>query len=621
MTQLDFISKVAPAAVEDMRVHKVPASLTIAQAILESSWGTSELATKAFNLFGIKGTGPAGFYAKVSDEFINGEKIQKESNFRKYRSWSESINDHTTFLLKPRYAKVIGSDWKTACKEIHAAGYATDPAYPEKLMRLIEQYMLFEYDQVGEKEMSVPILIIDPGHGGVDPGAVGNGLNEKDLTLQISNYQYARFKALNVPVVLTRTTDVYLSSEQRTKIVKDSGAKFCLSNHINAGGGQGVETIHSIHSDGKLAKAIYDEIVKAGQIGRRVYSKVHSPQNPRLDYYYMHRETGSVETIITEYGFIDNAADAQKLKDKWQTYAEAVVKAFCAFLGMPYTAPITNPQNPANPVDKPVDNATREALKALQAAGEINTPDYWLENAREGGMVRGDFVALILQRFAKRVQRSTPTPVPTPEPSPEPNPDPKPDQPKTDQELERLASDASVYFEVGYKNGSGVLVEGGHILTAAHVAGRNDMRIQTRDGAWHPIRLVARHPEADIALCAFGNGAPRGTYLPLSTRTVQSGQKLVSVGHGRGKKWQKETGTVDRVTTSDKPHEFDCSVYGEPDDSGSGILNEHGEVCGIVVQYAKVNVKNGNSWERADGCEAVNVAHPLIRDWLKQYVK
>lgn len=81
MTQLEFISKVAPAAVEDMRKHRVPASLTIAQAILESGWGTSELATKANNLFGIKGTGPAGTYRKVSPEYVDNKKNRKAIRF------------------------------------------------------------------------------------------------------------------------------------------------------------------------------------------------------------------------------------------------------------------------------------------------------------------------------------------------------------------------------------------------------------------------------------------------------------------------------------------------------------------------------------------------------------
>ncbi|WNF07286.1 glucosaminidase domain-containing protein [Brevibacillus borstelensis] len=349
MSQRAFINKIAPAAVEDWKAYGVPASLTIAQAILESNWGASELATRANNLFGIKGNGSAGTYTKVSDEYVNGKKVQKTSDFRKYNSWIESIRDHTQFLLKPRYAKVIGADWKTACREVYDSGYATDPAYPEKLKRIIEQYKLYEYDRKDGVQMR-PILIIDAGHGGSDPGAVGNGLREKDLTLQISNYQYARFQALGVPVTLTRTSDVTLTPDQRTKVVRDSGAKYCLSNHINAGGGNGVEAIYSIFSSDKLAKTLAQAVSACGTNFRRVFSKKGTGGK---DYYFMHRETGSVETVILEYGFIDDAADALKLKDNWKTYAESVVKAFCEYIGVSYHLP-------TGPSTKSVDNVLIE---------------------------------------------------------------------------------------------------------------------------------------------------------------------------------------------------------------------------------------------------------------------
>ncbi len=99
-------------------------------------------------------------------------------------------------------------------------------------------------------------IIIDPGHGGKDPGGGSNYLwKEKDKVLEISLYQYERFKELGIDVVLTRDKDVYLDSSERTKIVKDSKADICISNHINAfdGKSEGTETIHSIHPDGKLA--------------------------------------------------------------------------------------------------------------------------------------------------------------------------------------------------------------------------------------------------------------------------------------------------------------------------------------------------------------------------------
>lgn len=192
--------------------------------------------------------------------------------------------------------------------------------------------------------MSTPILIIDAGHGGDDPGAVGNGLQEKNLTLQISTYQYERFQALGVPVAITRSTDTTLTASQRTKLVRDSGARYCISNHINAGGGEGVEAIHSISTNDTFARRLAQAVAEAGQRFRRVYSRAGSDGR---DYYFMHRETGNVETVILEYGFIDNAADARRLTENWRSYAEAVVRAFCNHVGVGYNPPTTAVQ-PAN---------------------------------------------------------------------------------------------------------------------------------------------------------------------------------------------------------------------------------------------------------------------------------
>jgi len=188
-----------------------------------------------------------------------------------------------------------------------------------------------------------PILVIDPGHGGKDPGGGSTAAwMEKDMVLQISLYQRTRFEQLGVPVVLTRDRDVYLPSDERTKIVRESGAKYCISNHINAAGSataRGVETIHSIHSDGKLATAIFNAIRDAGMPGRRVFCRSLDGK-PQTDYYFMHRETGSVSTVIIEYGFATNAEDVRLIEQNWQAYAEAVVRAFCQHVGYAYKPPM-----------------------------------------------------------------------------------------------------------------------------------------------------------------------------------------------------------------------------------------------------------------------------------------
>ena len=181
-------------------------------------------------------------------------------------------------------------------------------------------------------------LIIDPGHGGRDPGGGTNShWIEKDMVLKISLYQFERFKEMGVPVQLTRQEDIYLPPTVRTNIVRGSNADDCISNHINAGGGDGVETIHSIYSEGKLADMVAKAIADEGQNLRRVFTR-KSKYSDKKDYYYMHRDTGAVNTVIVEYGFADSKRDdvEQLLKD-WQDYAEAVVKAYCEFAGYKYT--------------------------------------------------------------------------------------------------------------------------------------------------------------------------------------------------------------------------------------------------------------------------------------------
>lgn len=86
-------------------------------------------------------------------------------------------------------------------------------------------------------------IVIDPGHGGVDSGALGNGQKEKDYTLMISQYMYDRFKELGIPVTITRDTDITLTPNERTqKILNAYGNDpnvIVISNHLNAGGADG----------------------------------------------------------------------------------------------------------------------------------------------------------------------------------------------------------------------------------------------------------------------------------------------------------------------------------------------------------------------------------------------
>ena len=185
-------------------------------------------------------------------------------------------------------------------------------------------------------------IVIDAGHGGEDPGTSANGIVEKDLTLKISEYLHKRFDELGIPNEMTRTSDVTLGpSERPTKAQSfygNSNDVILLSNHINAGGGDGAEIIYSLRNSDKLSNLIAQEFAKAGQNVRKYYQR-RLPSDPSKDYYYILRDTPNNESIIIEYGFADSTGDDPSLlKNNWEELAEAVVRAVASYVGVPYSS-------------------------------------------------------------------------------------------------------------------------------------------------------------------------------------------------------------------------------------------------------------------------------------------
>lgn len=183
-------------------------------------------------------------------------------------------------------------------------------------------------------------ILIDPGHGGIDPGATAFGISEKDWTLKLSAYQFERFKELGIEVELTRNTDTTLDPVTRIAKVKNRGA-ICLSNHFNAfdGKARGIEVIHSIHSRSRLSETIADNLVAStGLPLRRVFTRTIAPGK---DYYFMHRLTGKTNTIIIEYGFLDHLDDFTFYQNNARMLkaGEAVIKAVCEESGVAYLSP------------------------------------------------------------------------------------------------------------------------------------------------------------------------------------------------------------------------------------------------------------------------------------------
>ena len=185
-----------------------------------------------------------------------------------------------------------------------------------------------------------PKIVIDAGHGGEDPGTIANGIVEKDLNLLISQYLKKRFDELGIDSSLTRDSDITLAPDKRPRVAQsfygNGNDVLLLSNHINAGGGDGAEIIYSLRNSGELANKIASEISKTGQNVRKVYQR-RLPSNPSKDYYYILRDTPNNESLIIEYGFADSKGDdVELLKNHYQDLAEAVVKAVADYLGVAY---------------------------------------------------------------------------------------------------------------------------------------------------------------------------------------------------------------------------------------------------------------------------------------------
>ncbi len=149
-TTLTYIQTFKAVAIEEMNAYGIPASITLAQGILESGSGNSSLAKYANNHFGIKCTAEWKGKAYYKDD------DQTNDCFRVYKDARESYKDHSNFLKRKRYSflfELDKNDYKNWAQGLKTAGYATNPKYPDLLIGVIEKYQLNQYDQTeGESE-------------------------------------------------------------------------------------------------------------------------------------------------------------------------------------------------------------------------------------------------------------------------------------------------------------------------------------------------------------------------------------------------------------------------------------------------------------------------------------
>jgi LysM repeat protein len=213
-TPQQYIAKWKSEAISQMAKHSIPASITLAQGILESGSGNSDLAKLANNHFGIKchSTWTGETFIKDDDE--------KDECFRKYNDASESYTDHSLFLKKNRYKPLFELDlydYKGWAKGLKKAGYATNPKYPNLLISLIERYNLTKYDT-----QSI-IAVEEVKKDEIEPILIGEPVQEE---ISMSIYHTINKTANLVPYIIIKDGDTYEKLEKEFGIRKRQIVKY-----------------------------------------------------------------------------------------------------------------------------------------------------------------------------------------------------------------------------------------------------------------------------------------------------------------------------------------------------------------------------------------------------------
>lgn len=183
------------------------------------------------------------------------------------------------------------------------------------------------------------MVIIDPYRGGDDIGYTSNGIIEKDFNLMISKYINDRLNNLGIDTFLTRDSDTNLNINQRGDLIKDLGDNknvIALSNRLNNGDESGIEIVYSLKNNNTFPNKLEKEFKERGLTVNKVYQR-RDENDTSMDYDELLKRTGNVETIIVNYGYVNNVNDANLLKNEYIKYAESIIKVLTTQFGVPYT--------------------------------------------------------------------------------------------------------------------------------------------------------------------------------------------------------------------------------------------------------------------------------------------
>ena len=189
------------------------------------------------------------------------------------------------------------------------------------------------------------MVVIDAYRGGNDVGYTGNGIIEKDFNLMISKYISNRLNELGINTYLTRDTDTNLNIKQRSELIKNAFENnsnvIAISNRLNSGNENGVEIIYSLKNSNNLANRLDQAFKERDIYVNKVFQK-RDENDTSKDFDDLLKNVGNVETIIINYGYVNNDNDAKKLKNDYVDYAESIIKTLTTYLGVPYFYNSTN---------------------------------------------------------------------------------------------------------------------------------------------------------------------------------------------------------------------------------------------------------------------------------------
>ncbi len=238
---VEYIRKYNEMAVDQMKRHKIPASITLSQGLLESGAGMSELARKSNNHFGIKA------YRGWNGRIVRHDDDVAKEPFRVYKNVEDSYEDHSAFLKSnARYAflfKLDITDYKAWARGLKQAGYATDPSYANRLITIIEDYELYQYDKGGRSSRKAETATVLRPHQVYIANNIAyiiarNGDTFQDLGKEfgISWKKLVKYNDLHREYTLTNGDIIYLkakkkkaSKEYTAYIVRDGDSMHIIS--------------------------------------------------------------------------------------------------------------------------------------------------------------------------------------------------------------------------------------------------------------------------------------------------------------------------------------------------------------------------------------------------------